>query len=344
MKPFSVLVVSVLLSLSAASRASADDVPKGAAPADARTLSFADGAVKATVDLDPAAGRLTFRVATPNVTLEAAPVLVLTTDAGARELELRPATGEPGTWIVTDDALKAPRLVATIRIVLAGRTHTAALPTPAPVETPPGPGRRKIALGACATTVDVVIDARTGTLTLYVADGQMVTEALLLVPDAKGTVSVALAKVEGSPGAFAGRHEALSAGVVGMRVRVTIDGKACDGDLTPDADRPQTPPTGFRVKVDGGPTFEVTRGPKTGEYGFHAVDETFDGGSYVIEGPTLTADGRVYTLVPVEGETRTWRLVDLEPKSIDARDVQLSFSIQGKSFVVRFDLAGPTPK
>jgi hypothetical protein len=164
--------------------------------------------------------------------------------------------------------------------------------------------------------VDVVIDVRTGTLTLYVADGQVVTEALLLVPDAKGTVNVALAKVEGSPGAFAGRHEALSAEVAGLRVRVTIDGKACDGDLTPDADRPQTPPTGFRVKVDGGPTFEVTRGPKTGEYGFPAVDETFDGGSYVIEGPTLTADARVYTLVAVEGERGS---STSSRKSIDAR-------------------------
>lgn len=336
---------SVLLALASllpwhASAAWADESPKGsdATVPGTRALVFGEGAVRATVDRDVAVGRLTFRLTDPTVKLDGAPVLVVTTDAGPRELVMSAVAGEPGTWILTDDASKARRLVATMRVVTGGRSYTATLPTAALAEPKPAHGGRLLELPACGVVVEVVVERGAGTLALYLPEGLVATEVLLLVTDAGNALGLPLSKPEEAHGAWTAKHAALQGGTTGQRIRVTVSGKACEADLALGAS--EAPPSRRRVTVEGGPTFEVSRGPKTGEYTFHALEETLDGQTYAIDGPTLLVDSRMYPLSSVEGEVRTWRLVGLEPKSVDALDVQLSFSISGKSFVARFDLGG----
>ncbi len=340
MKSSSVLLALACLLPWHAPAVRADESPKGAdAPAPGtRALVFGEGAVRATVDRDAALGRLTFRLTDPTVKLDRPPVLVVTTDEGPRELAMSAVAGEPGTWILTHDASKARRLVATMRVVAGGRSYTATLPTDALVDRQPSHGGRLLELPACGVVVEVVVERGAGTLALYLPEGLAATEVLLLVTDAGNALDLPLSRPEEATGAWTATHAALKVGTTGHRIRVTVAGKACEADLVLGGS--EAPPTRRRVTVEGGPTFEVSRGPKAGEYTFHALEETLDGQTYAIEGPTLLVDSRMYPLSSVEGEVRTWRLVGLEPKSVDALDVQLSFSISGKSFVARFDLGG----
>jgi hypothetical protein len=118
-----------------------DQAPE--APASARVLVFGDGAARFHVERDVSAGRMVFRVADPSVKIENPPVIVATTESGAREIVLTPVAGEPGTWIWTDETVKAERFDGTMRVVVAGRTYTSPLTTVWTTEATPEGGAKQ---------------------------------------------------------------------------------------------------------------------------------------------------------------------------------------------------------
>ncbi len=337
-------IVPCLLALGSAVRvAPADDVPPEARDAvaapGARILAFAEGSIRFGVTRDAVAGRLTFRALPPATRLDEAPVIVLADPAGPREVRLTAAAGEPGAWVFEDGAVKAPRMDASVRIVVGGKSHTASL---APVETPevaPGHGGQLVEFSPCGLSAEVVLDRTTGALTLYSPAGTVLTEPpLVLSSEGETPVLYPLAKLEGPEGTWGTTRESLKTPSPATRIRLLVAGRTCEAPLPV----PEGLAAGGRsvIRVEGGPSFELVRGPKVGEYTIRAIDETFEGAAYAIEGPTVQVDGRSYNLRPVDGEARTWRLAGLEAASIDARGAKLNFSIGGKSFSATFDLLG----
>lgn len=337
-------VVPCLLALGAFARvASADERPSDAksalpAPGD-RILAFADGSVRFGVSRDAVAGRLTFRALPPASKLDEPPVVVIADPVGTREVRLTATAGEPGTWVLEDAAVKAPRMDATVRIVVGGKTHTATL---GPVEAPalaPRHGGRLVEFVPCGLSAELVLERATGALTLYSPSGTVLTEPPLILGSEGGTpVLYPLAKLEGPEGTWGTTRDSLRAPGPETRIRIFVGGRTCEAAL------PAADGTAARnrsvIRVESGPSFELVRGPKVGEYTIRAIDETFEGAPYAVEGPTIQVDGRSYNLRPVDGETRTWILAGLEAASVDAKGARLSFSIGGKSFVATFDLGG----
>jgi hypothetical protein len=318
--------------------------PPVAAPAapvvEQRVLVFGDGAARFHVERDPQAGRMTFRAVDPAVRFERAPVVVMTTESGPREVPLTAVEGQPGVWMWSGDAVRAERFDGTMRVVVSGKTYSSPL---APVWTTqrtvtyqPRYGGRVLTLSDCGASVEVVQDPATGTLTIHSFEDVVVTGApVITVTETKGPTTVTLVPVEGRPGAWMTRHDAFKTTTTSARIRLLVNGQPCEAPLVYAAR-----PGGRIVSVSGGPNFEVVRDPTAGHYTFYTVEETWDGRPYVVENPTVVYGGRTYPLTRVEGEPRAWRLVGLDTAGSDARDGQLNFTLFGKTLSTRLGLSG----
>ena len=313
-----------------------------------RVLVFGDGAARFNVERDPAMGRMTFRLADPALKVDSAPVVLMTKDAGGKEIVLLPVDGQPGVWTWSNDAVKAETFDGTMRVVVAGKTYTSPLATVwtsrAPAEAfsrEPAAlkarfGGRVLMLPACGTSVEVVQDLQTGTLTIYSAEDVVVTEApVITVTESKGPSVVTLTKVDGKPGVWTAKNDGFKTTTMSAKIRLLVNGKPCEAPIVFGSSR-----GGQMVPVVGGPSFEVVRDPKEGTYTFYALDETYDGKAYTVENPNVFVDGHTYQLTRVEGEPRAWRLVGLDAAGSDARNGQLNFTLLGKTLSTRVGLSG----
>jgi hypothetical protein len=344
---FSIALPAAIAALSlGASFANADD--KAPAPdTRARVLVFGDGAARFNVERDATAGRMTFRVADPALKIDSAPVVVMTTDSGPKEVTLTAVDGQPGTWVWAGEPVRAERFDGNMRVVVAGKTYTSPLTTVWTTEAVSGGyskepvafraryGGRVLTLPACGASVEVVQDPATGTLTIYSFEDVVVTEApVVTVTETKGPATVTFTKVEGKNGVWMAKNEYFKTTTTSARIRLLVNGKPCEAPLVYGSGH-----GGQMVTVNGGPSFEVVHDPKLGTT-FYAVDETFDGKAYTIENPKFVYGTRTYDLTPVEGEPRAWRLVGLDTAGSDARDGQLNFTLFGKTLSTRLGLSG----
>ena len=329
----------------------ADEVSKPPAPpaekqanppvvkAKGRVLLFGegDGATRFHVERNAADGRMTFRQADPSMRIDA-PVILMKTDSGPREVTLVADQGQPGVWVWSHDAVKADRFDGSMRVVVAGKTYTSLLGPVWTSETSWAPryGGRILELSDCGAGVEIVQDPATGTLTIYSFEEVIVTEApVITVKETSGPTTVTLTKVAGKPGVWVTKHERFKTTTTSATIRVLVNGKPCEVPLTyGPAGR-----GGQMVTVDGGPGFEVVYDSKAGYYTFYEVEETYNGKPYTIEKPTVVYNGRTYPLTRVEGE-RAWRLVGLDTAGSDARDGQLNFTLFGKTLSTRLGLSG----
>jgi hypothetical protein len=334
-------VASVLFVTSVAS---ADDKDKSPATppakAKARVLVFGDGVTRFNVERDRTAGRMTFRLADPAMRIERAPVVVMTTESGPQEVTLTAVEGQPGAWLWTSDSVKAERFDGSMRIVVGGRSYTSPLTsvwtTDVPVVLKPRHGGRVLPLTDCGASVEVVQDPATGTLTIYSFENVVVTEApIVTITESKGPTTLILTKVEGKDGVWMARNETFRTSTTSARIRLLVNGKACEAPLVYGSAR-----GGQIVTVTGGPSFEVVRDPNAGAYTFYATDETIDGKPYTVENPVVVIHDRTYPLTRVEGEPRAWRLIGLDSDGSDSRDGQLNFTLFGKTLSTRLGLSG----
>jgi hypothetical protein len=341
--PATIAAITVL-SLGA-SFASAGDTKKipDALPATAkpRVLVFGDGAARFNVERDVSAGRMTFRLADPSVKLEGAPVVVMTTDAGPREVAL---TSVKGVWTWTDDAVKRDQFDGTMRVVVAGKSYTSPLASvwtaDARATDVVGPkarfGGRVTAFPDCGASVEVVQDPATGTLTIYSAEDVVITEApVITITESTGPTVVTVTKVDGKTGVWTAKHETFKVTTTSARIRLLVNGSPCEAPLVYGAGH-----GGQIVAVTGGPSFEIVHDAAEGCYTFYAVEETIDGKAYTVENPTVVVGGRTYNLTRVENEPRAWRVIGLDTAGSDARDGQLNFTLLGKTLSTRVGLSG----
>jgi hypothetical protein len=324
--------------------ASADDKDKEKgekqAKHHARVLVVGKDVAKFDVRRDPATGRMFFHVTDPAVKFDRAPVVVMNTDAGPREVTLTTVEGKTGTWIWTDEVVKRDRFDGTLHVIVAGKTYDAPLATVWTVESDdvlmPRHGGRIVALTDCGTNVEILQDRANGTLTLYPMDDVALGEAPVITVEESGKpTTISLTKVDGKDDQWMAQNDAFKTATASARIRLLVDNKPCEAPI------PNGPRHGGRlVMVDGGPTWEVVRDPKAGTYTFYTVEETYDGKTYVVENPTVVQGGRTYTLTRVEGEPRAWRLVGLDAAGSDSRDAQLNFTLFGKTLSTRLGLSG----
>ena len=262
--------------------------------------------------------------------------MIMTTDAGPREVVLVPVEGQPGVWVWAHDSVKAERFDGTMRVVVAGKTYTSPLTTVWTTEMTARHGGRVLAMSDCGASVEVVQDPATGTLTIYSFEDVIVTEApVITVTETSGPTTYTLTKVEGSNGVWVTKSDSFKTRTTSARIRLLVNGKPCEAPLVYGTSR-----GGQTVAVEGGPSFEVVRDAKDGTYTFYAVDETVGGKVYTVENPTVVVSGKTYNLTRVEGEPRAWRLVGLDAAGSDARDGQLNITLFGKTLSTRVGLSG----
>lgn len=328
--------------LMGASIASAEDrVERPVAPvvvAKSRILVFGDGVARFNVERDVATGRMTFRLADPALRIDRAPVVVMTTAEGPREVTLTPVEGQTGVWVWSDDAVKAERFGGSMRVFVAGKPYTALL---GPVWTTEAIrsaryGGRILALPDCGASVEVVQDLATGTVTIYSFEDVVVTEApVVTFTEASGPTQVTLTTVRGQNGVWMTTHKGFRTTKTLARVRLLVNGKPCEAALVYGSSR-----GGRMVTVANGPDFEVVHDSKAGHHTFYAVDETYDGKVYAVESPTVVYRGRTYNMTRVEGEPRAWRVVGLDTAGSGDGDGQLNFTLLGKTLSTRLGLSG----
>ena len=305
-----------------------------------RVLVFGDGAARFHVERDPTAGRMTFRLADPESKIESAPVVIMTTESGPKEITLTAVEGQPGVWYWSNDAVKTERFDGTMRVVVAGKSYTSPLATVWTTESTSAwkarYGGRILTLPDCGSSVEVVQDLATGTLTIYSSEDVVVTEApVITVTQSEGPETITLTRVDGKDGVWMTRNDSFKTTTTSASIRLLVNGKPCVAPLVYGSSR-----GGQIVAVTGGPSFEYVRDPKSGAYTFYAVDETYNGKAYTVENPTVVVNGHTYNMTRVEGEPRAWRLVGLDAAGSDSRDAQLNFTLFGKTLSTRLGLSG----
>jgi len=337
---FTAAIAALVLVPSVASAEDRADRPASPVVVDAkgRVLVFGDGAARFHVQRDVSAKRMTFRSADPALHLESAPVVVMNTADGPREVTLTAVEGQSGVWVWSDEAVATERFDGSMRVIVAGKTYTSQL---APVWTAEQIraaryGGRVLALADCGASVEVVQDMATGTLTIYSFEDVVVTEApVITVTAANGPTKVTLTKVASKNGVWVTTHETFRTPTTKATIRLLVNGRPCEASLVYGATR-----GGRLLAVDGGPNFEVVHDSKAGHYTFYAVDEMYNGKAYTVENPTVVMNGRTYNMTRVEGEPRAWRLAGLDTAGSDSRDGQLNFTLFGKTLSTRLGFSG----
>jgi hypothetical protein len=308
--------------------------------------------VRLNVQHDVSTGALTFRAADPSVRLAQPPVVLV----GTREYPL--VMAEPGVWRVSNEAFRVATLSdAKVRIVADGRTFTSPLvlrtsATRLPTATTARFGGQVVRLSECNAEVEVVRDPATGMLTLHPVGTLKIVEApsvVVTTTEEKSPTTVSFTKVDGQGNVWRVTHPTFrtttttttttTTAMPTARIRVLVDGRTCEAPLVWTSRR-----GGQMITVNGGPRFEVVPDPANRTYTFYAVDEVIDGRPYVVENPQVvvrTGEGtRTYTLAPVPGEQRAWRMVGLDAGVREPLDGMLRFTLGGRSLETSVGLSG----
>jgi hypothetical protein len=298
------------------------------ASATGRAIVFEGGLARFDVVRDPIDGTMTFRLADRTVRMTDAPIFVLQTDQGPKEFTLTPVAAESDAWFVKHDLLKADRIDGTMKIVLAGKTYSAAVAADRAASKPaPRPDHhgRVVMFDACGTYVEVVQDVGAGTVTLYSFEGALLADApVVTVWGTTPAVVVVATKVDGQPGAWIASHAAFKSKQLTGNVRLGGSERVCEASLR----------GGRFVSVVGGPTLEIVAGDQPGTYTVYALDERVDGKEYVLENPEVviaTSDGpRTVRLTRIDAESRAWRFATADVKAAEPFDGQLRFTVLGR--------------
>ncbi len=315
------------------------DRPAPPAPAAAHVLVFGDDVARFTVTHDRSKGQLTFHLLDPNVKIESAPVVIINQpNAQPRKVTLTAVASTTNTWTLSEPILfqDDPKFNGSMDIVVAGKTVSAPLVrsvwmTTDEVRWVAKHGGRVIAFADCPAHIEVVQDARAGTLLLYPLDGTVLTEAPIVQVNAKTANAgmVTVTKVEGQTGVWMASGPDLKNEKLDGSLRIHLAGMPCDAPLLAPA-----PIVGNIVTVVGGPRFEIVRDDSLNAFEFVALDETLDGRPVVIENPQIVlasdAGPRVLTLTAVEGKPRAFRLTGFVPVQTGT-EATLRFTMNGKT-------------
>jgi hypothetical protein len=328
--------------------------------AEGRIVAFGDSGARFHVDHDTTAGAMTFRLAEDaNVRIAQAPVVTLNTDAGPRDVTLVSVAGQPNTWRLSHESLRTASVDGTMKIVVDGKTFDAPLAVAGRVEAdlPEGEvttkvvarhGGRVLAFPDCGGHVEVLHDAATGTLTVYSLMGEdveIVEAPSIVVTETAGPRTITLTKVNGETVAWRVSNPVFRTAKVDAKLRILVDGKACEVPLAGGAAVAGATRGGQIVTVTGGPRFEVVSDERANAWTFYAIDPVVDGRPYTIEQPPVfvyetPAGPRTVTLTRVEGEPRAWRLAGVDAGVSRPLDGRLRLSLFGKSLETRVGLSG----
>jgi hypothetical protein len=341
------------LAVAAAPFALAEDPPL--VKAEARVVAFGDSGARFHVDHDTTAGAMTFRLADDSrVRIAQAPTVTLNTDAGPRDVTLVAVPGQPNAWRLNHEVLRTTSFDGTMKIVVDGRTFDAPLtgavrvegdaPVPTVERVVPKHGGRVLAFPDCGGNLEVVHDAATGTVTVYSLMGEdvkIVEAPSIVVTETAGPRTITLTQVNGETVAWRVSNPVFRTAKVEAKIRVLVDGKACEVPFVGGA----TSRGGQIVTFDGGPRFEVVPDSRANAWTFYAIDETIDGKPVVFEQPPVVvydtpAGPRTVTLTRVDGEPRAWRLAGIDGGVSRPLDGRLRLSLFGKSLETRLGLSG----
>jgi hypothetical protein len=222
------------------------------------TLVFGEG-VRLQVSCDPAAGKLTFRVAPETDAPKAlgAPALLLATSEGPRTVTSRPAAGAERAWEIVDRAAVPFLADARVRVAEGGKS----LEAPLRLE---GPNGGSVAvLGEDAARLELSRDVSRGSLTVrLLRSADRVTSAPeVSLQTAAGATTLVLAPGS-EDGTWLASDPALRSADVRGTVAIGIGGRSHRSALPPTpASAPDSPA--------GGPSAAT---PKSGAQGSHAGD------------------------------------------------------------------------
>jgi hypothetical protein len=332
----------------AAPVAMADDV-EAKASADGKVVVFGDGVARFHVTHDSKAGVALLRISDPAVKISSAPVVVVTTDAGPKEVTLVAVDGKPGVWRLEHEALRAERFEGTMKVVVADKPFEAPLLIGAGTVTPATPASKfvatrggfVVAFPECAAHVEALLDRETGTITIWSLDPsvKIMDAPVITVTETKSPQTITLTKIDGETMAWRVVNPAFKSTTVSAKIKLMVGGKPCEAPLS------LAPHGGRIVTVPGGPRWEIVTDEANRTYTFYALDETVNGKAYTIDSPPVvvwdTPEGpRTVTLVPVEREPRAWRLVGAEAGLHRPGDARLRFTLFGKTLETNVGLSG----
>jgi hypothetical protein len=330
--------------LGAAPRAFADDVK-----ADGRVVVFGDNVAKFNVSTDTTGGTMTFRLADPSVKIASAPVVVLQTESGPKEVTLTAVEGQPGTWRLSHELVRSRDFRGSMKIVVDNKPYTADLVVAGTAAVPATEtrwvarhGGSLLQFSDCGASVEAVQDPATGTITIWSPDDVKIVDAPVVMvsttTEKKGPETITFTRVAGEANAWRVTSPVFKTTTYSAKLRLMVNGRPCETNLA------LAPHGGSIVTVEGGPRFEVVRDASTSAYTFYALDEQINGKAYTIENPQVvvtTAEGpRTVTLVPVPGEQRAWRLAGLDAGIREPGDARLRFTLFGRSLETNVGLSG----
>jgi hypothetical protein len=337
------------LSLVAAPLSTADEVEAKASAEDPKVVVFGDGVARFHVTHDSKAGVAMLRLSDPTVKVTSAPVVVVTTDAGPKEVTLVAVDGKPGVWRFEHELLRGERFEGTMKVIVADKPFEAPLLITTTTTTP-GTTTTKfvarrggfvIAFPDCAAHIEALMDRDTGTITIWSLDDtvKIVDAPVITVTETKSPQTITLTKIDGETMAWRVTNPAFKTTTVSGKIRLMVNGKPCEAPLS------MAPHGGRIITVANGPRFEVVPDETGRTYTFYALDEQVNGKAYTIDTPPQivwdTPEGpRTVTLVPVEREPRAWRLVWADASLRRPADARLRFTLFGKTLEGNVGLSG----
>lgn len=310
--------------------------PAGAASTQVTLLGEGATAMRFRVSRDAASRRLTFRLLDRRARLGLPPVVVLRTAQGPREVTLTPVEGETDCWSCTDEAALVEPLDATLRVTVDGK----AISGPVVVESAeaalvaPSHGGRWLHFDECGFLMEVAQDFESGTLTFYgPSRGHLDRPPAVTITEGGGVTMSEAAVVEGKQATWKFSSSAFKKRETVARVRVLVDGRACEAALT-------LPPHGGRIVVAaGGPQVEIVRAGSA--LRVFVLEDRIGEKPLALETPMVfvtTAEGdRTFPLVAIVGETRAWEVASFDAPPASLRKVRLRFTNAGK--IIETDLS-----
>lgn len=315
-------------------------VSKGACADDAvpqYELVLPDGGVRFQVTRDLPRGTMHFTSAGLQK-VSAPPVITLQSSSAPGEVSVTAVADENGLWRLSHPLLTSEQLAGTISVQVGDRTRTAPLLLKV-VHTPRHGGQL---LEMCNVVAEAVHQLSTGTVTVYLPENSVVSEApVITVTEPRGVPEIPLQAVPGRRYVWKAQHNLFKTTRVAGVVRARIDEQYCDAEL------------GF-VGVHGGrivrwpgrPAFELVPDPNaTNGYVVYFLDEMWEGRAYAIERPVVVwgtgTDAQVLKLVPVPEVPRAFRVPGVGLPRLPPADARLRFFLSGRPVEIVLGAAPP---